>query len=268
VEESPSGQYYVNVHLDYGLKGVHLDANPCDDEAEYDRYDVDTLSKWGQADADGLWTGGIFLSGDAYVDDTSEEYPTATVVGLSDCRDHKFSYTPGDYSDTVQNLNIWKGISGVFGSLRSSLTGDGYEGYVLTLAKQSDPTNIVKVTATDEDGAYTLLYKHKGKPTMYIVEMYDPSGTELLGFIDLELQGNGWSEVVFDPDGDPCTIDSAFCECNGDWCAAAVYGDGRQSGGGGGGGSCDLAQKGDSCTVDSDCCSNKCGGKEGNKTCK
>ncbi len=37
---------------------------------------------------------------------------------------------------------------------------------------------------------------------------------------------------------------------------------------GGGGGQCTLGQKGDACTVDSDCCSNSCKGKPGAKTCK
>lgn len=46
----------------------------------------------------------------------------------------------------------------------------------------------------------------------------------------------------------------------------ALYGGG--GGGGGGGGSCTLGQKGDSCTASSDCCSNKCSGKSGAKTCK
>ena len=40
------------------------------------------------------------------------------------------------------------------------------------------------------------------------------------------------------------------------------------SGGSGGGGSCTLAQLGDSCTADADCCSGKCKGGPGNKTCK
>ena len=39
-------------------------------------------------------------------------------------------------------------------------------------------------------------------------------------------------------------------------------------GGGGGGGGCTLGQKGDSCSANSDCCSNKCAGKRGSKTCK
>jgi hypothetical protein len=43
---------------------------------------------------------------------------------------------------------------------------------------------------------------------------------------------------------------------------------GSSGGGGGGGGSCTLGAKGDSCTANSDCCSNKCTGKAGAKTCK
>jgi len=47
----------------------------------------------------------------------------------------------------------------------------------------------------------------------------------------------------------------------------ALY-SGGGGGGGGGGGSCTLGQKGDSCNANSDCCSNKCSGKSGSKTCK
>ena len=48
----------------------------------------------------------------------------------------------------------------------------------------------------------------------------------------------------------------------------ALYSGAGGGGGGGGGGSCTLGQKGDSCTSNSDCCSNKCKGPNGGKTCK
>jgi hypothetical protein len=144
------------------------------------------------------------------------------------------------------------------------------------LAKVSRPTAILKSSTTDEDGAYALFYKHKGKPVLYNVELTDASGT-LLGTLVVELQGNGWTNVDFDSYAtyeELCDIDKAFCECNG-WCAAAEYGSGRQSSGGDsggdggdGGGSCELAQKGDSCSDNSDCCSNACKGKRGEKACK
>jgi hypothetical protein len=38
--------------------------------------------------------------------------------------------------------------------------------------------------------------------------------------------------------------------------------------GGGGGGSCELAQIGDACNVNADCCSGKCRGRADNKSCK
>ncbi len=43
---------------------------------------------------------------------------------------------------------------------------------------------------------------------------------------------------------------------------------GGGGGGGGGGGSCTLAPVGAACSSNSDCCSNSCKGKPGNKTCK
>ena len=44
---------------------------------------------------------------------------------------------------------------------------------------------------------------------------------------------------------------------------------GDDGGGGGGGGEvCELKPEGDSCSDDAECCSNKCKGKPGSKTCK
>lgn len=50
--------------------------------------------------------------------------------------------------------------------------------------------------------------------------------------------------------------------------ADAVAALGTDCGGGGGGGVCTLLPKGASCSDDSECCSSKCKGKPGNKTCK
>ena len=47
-----------------------------------------------------------------------------------------------------------------------------------------------------------------------------------------------------------------------------LYSGGGSGGGGGGGGACTDGQKGDSCTSNSDCCSNSCKGPSGRKTCK
>jgi hypothetical protein len=255
-----SGLIYLNVHLNFGLKGKFVDANPVGPDGsgiDDDRYDIAGIpSQWGSATA--------------LVNNDTDDGPT----GLSDCRSFWFSHTDNGaflFEDQLQNLNIFKGISGVFGQSIDSFDGEGLEGLHLTLSKTDNPTTVLKASTTDEDGSYTLLYKHKGKPTWYDVNLYDETGEELLGSITIELQGNGWTQVTFDADGDPCDAESAFCECNG-WCAAAEYGSGRQSGdssgGGGGGGSCELAQSGQSCEVDADCCSNSCKGKQGNKTCK
>jgi hypothetical protein len=52
----------------------------------------------------------------------------------------------------------------------------------------------------------------------------------------------------------------------------ALYGGGGGSGDGGGssggGASCDLGQKGDSCSADNECCSGKCRGKPESETCR
>ena len=50
--------------------------------------------------------------------------------------------------------------------------------------------------------------------------------------------------------------------------AADVYSGDGGGGDGGGGDTCDLAPVGASCTSDGDCCSNKCKGPNGGKTCK
>jgi hypothetical protein len=260
-----SGQAYLNVHLDYGLKGVHEDANPCDGLA--DRYD--------QGDSSG--TGFADVGFDAWVNNDAGDGTLG--IGIADCTDYAFGHSVGEqtfgeqtFDDSVQNLNVFKPIAGAFGRSGDSQSGLGHGGLKLTLVKSSNPGTILQTATTDQDGFYTLPYKHKGKPAWYTVSLYDDTGSLLLGSIGIELQGNGWTQIDFDSYAtfeELCDIDKAFCECNG-WCAVAEYGSGRQSGGssGGGGAVCELAQSGASCTEDGDCCSGACKGKPGEKTCK
>jgi hypothetical protein len=235
VVDAAGGQVYVNLHLDYGLKAPHVDANPCGDELA-DRYDVSSsLSDWMSADA---WLDTVCNNG--CEDQQPETCTTCDTPDLrvKDCQDYEFCHIAngdGPLCDSVQNLNVFKGIAGAFGRVFSSSTGDGHEDLILTLARSGRPNAILQTSTTDEDGSYALIYKHKGKPTMYIVDLYDQSGNDVLSTITVELQGNGWTNIDFDSDDNPCNIESSFCECNG-WCAAAEYGSGRLSGGGGGGG--------------------------------
>ena len=256
-----SGLAYVTIHLDYGLKGNWTDANLCDDLLP-DRYDQ------------GPSSGSLFaeMGYDALINNDSQDGP----VGIYDCTDYYFAHDddpiifPYLGVDLAQNLNVFKGISGVGGLALGSLSGQAYEGLKLKLTPTGNPNTVLQTTTTDQDGYYVLPYKHKGKPSLYDVYLSDETETSTLGKITVELQGNGFSQVTFDSEDDPCDAEAAFCECNG-WCAAAEYGSGRQSGGsdgGSSGGSCELAQTGDSCNDNSDCCSNSCKGKAGKKVCK
>ena len=181
VTEYPAScQLYVNVHLDYGLKGPQLDWNP--GEGNPDRYDPDNVSAW--------------VSYDALVDETQTTLGGA--VGIEDCKDMTFSHEEvmggiGDsFSDTVQNLNIFKRPAGAFGFVSTSSDGQGAGGVGLSLVH---PTNgVVHTGETDEDGYYLLNYKHKGKPTVYTIVLDNGSG--LSG--EAPLKGNGFVEVNFD----------------------------------------------------------------------
>ncbi|MFQ5670277.1 MAG: hypothetical protein ACE5HD_07130 [Acidobacteriota bacterium] len=112
-----SGAVYINVHLDYGLKGPQLDANPCDDGA-VDRYDRDTVaSPWESFEA--------FL-------DTLDDRLDRTA--LTDCQSYRMSHeelsTSTEFADTVQNLNVFKGsVEGAGENMRRHRRGQrGFRG--------------------------------------------------------------------------------------------------------------------------------------------
>jgi hypothetical protein len=173
-----SGQVYVNVHLDFGLKGPKIDANPCD--AVTDRYDYGS----------GPWEcAGYHARENTYTDDG----PRA----LTNLRDFEFSHEYGVEvgGDTVQNINLFKKISGSFGVVKG-LNDVPLEGAMINLVRK-DTGKIVRTTWTDQDGFYTHANKHKGKPTIYTVELYVGSYDFPLLQQDLELRSNGWADVNF-----------------------------------------------------------------------
>jgi len=149
---------YLNVHLDYGLKGPGVDANPFDDFV--DRYDrAGSVSQWGSSDA---------------LENTSDN---SGDVAIADCSVYDFAHDVGgvpQFADTVENLNIFKHISGAFGRVFCDDSGDTIAGF-LYLERTNNPghANAVASTEIDEDGYYVLGYKHKGKPTNYQIRWCD-----------------------------------------------------------------------------------------------
>jgi hypothetical protein len=175
LDQTVSGEVYVNVHLDYGLEGPQMDANLCDDGL-LDRYE--------SAGGSSPWN-----SSDALINDTP-------VIGIEDCQDLAFGHDAGSgaFSDIVQNLNQYKGLAGGYGRGHTSADGNGVEGATVILTRSST-NEVVMQGTTDADGYYTLPYKHKGKRALYRIGLWG-AGEPLEEVI--ELQGNGWAEVNFD----------------------------------------------------------------------
>ena len=176
------GQVYVNVHLDYGFKGTNVNANPVDGLADrYDQGTQDTAN--GGAGYDALMNSNTTVSGPLAIDN---------------CTDYKFSHTDGTQpvqSDDVFNLNLFKKISGAFGQVKHSIDGSpGLKGVQTQLINSAK--TVVATGTTDQDGFYTLVYKHTGKAAQYIVKLGAPYNQSLT----VTLKANGWSEADFDID--------------------------------------------------------------------
>jgi hypothetical protein len=176
-----SGQSYVNVHLDYGLKGKDVDANPCGD-ATADRYDR------GNPDLLGGWH--------ALQNTITNDGPLA----LSNCKTYEFEHvctascddlTP--MGDQVASVNAFKRIRGAFGTCLVSSNGSPCaEGTPLELILTSTG-ELVQTGETDQDGFYGIEYKHTGPPTLHTVKLRGGHGLSQV----VELRANGWAEVNF-----------------------------------------------------------------------
>jgi hypothetical protein len=270
-----SGLAYVNVHLDYGLKGASLDANDgelilagetvCDGAA--DRYDAGALDT-----EFGGWA--------ALKNTSTDDGPLA----LENCKSYDFSHYDGAavFQDQVQSLNVFKRIKGAYGLVSSSDDESAVTGAWIELVRVNTGELVASGTS-DDDGYYALPYKHKGKRAQYDVILN--GGVSITHRI--QLKANGWAEVTYDVftgtstgyftssgggggRGGPgsCTTtetpevscnDGVDNDCDGDTDMVDVDCNG---------GFCTDGQLGDACTDDADCCSNKCRGKLGKKVCK
>jgi hypothetical protein len=175
-----SGQAYVNVHMDYGLKGQDLDANVCED-GFLDRYDREQTPP----DPDfGGW--------DALVNTPTEDGP----VALANCKTYEFEHvcrecddqTP--MGDQVTSLNEFKKVAGVMGLAQGAAESPLVGAEVIVYRNSTNL--IVKTATTDEDGYYLAEYKHKGKPDDYTIILTETGSSQVI-----TLRGNGWAEVNF-----------------------------------------------------------------------
>jgi hypothetical protein len=176
-----NGRFYVNAHLDYGLKGKDVDG--ADALTAPDRYDaMNGPTPWNTYDA--------FVNVGPGV--------TPSVVAINDCTPYTFSHGafPNEM-DTVYSLNTFKKIAGVFSLTTTGADGGrtGVPGVTATLKNKA--TNQVVVSGIgDEDGSILLAYKHTGKAATYTVTLNIPGvGTRSK---DVQLKANGWAEASYD----------------------------------------------------------------------
>ena len=231
------GLLYVNVHLDYGLKGRSVDANPfglwAGTGTLEDRYDrAAYISPWSSSDAlvnTGTNNGPLGIADcSAYWFEHTDDVNAGVCVGggdggqpcdvvAHDCADDGVCTAVPLFDDSVENLNLFKQIAGVFGRVSCADSGDGF-GYYLDLVHPKNGR--VASTQAGEEGYYIFDYRHSGKPATYTVNVYEDADMNVLvDSAEVILQGNGWWEVSFT---------ATDCgEAEEAWTASVTYGSGR-----------------------------------------
>jgi hypothetical protein len=163
IPEGFVGVVYVNVHLDYGLKGTigwtKIDApNPPDNDSDSD---------------------------DAY---------NAT-LGLTQLSPMTFAFGVSNGSsstDSVQSINAFKKNPGVGGNVFKALSALDKDPVVNVKVQVYQGTKLVGTVYTDADGWYMWSYKYTGKPTTFTVKLpaYGKS-------LSMTLKSNGYLQMDF-----------------------------------------------------------------------
>jgi hypothetical protein len=137
---SSTDGHFVAIHLDYGFKGLTIDANPVD--AVMDRYDKAN-------------------NFDALVNTSDNTGP----VAIPNCYSHDFCHAAGngsetgcDITDSVLNSNDFKKIAGVFGRVSDDVGvgGGGVQAHIVLFRPSTG--QIVAQGDTDSDGYYGVVY--------------------------------------------------------------------------------------------------------------
>ena len=163
-----SGLIYLNVHLDYGLKGLGGLGRDMDNNA---------IECW---DAN---TNGVL---DVVIPDGAEY--TFGVMTTND--------PPIDVEDTVQSINDLRHAVGISGLVLSDPGTVPLPGLTVNLLNRKGKVKTSDVT--DEDGAYVLNYRNIGNGSTYYVQLVESGGetTEVL----LELDDDGYAQINFNVD--------------------------------------------------------------------
>jgi len=160
-----TGFIYLNVHLDYGLKGTGGYMNNATDDA----VDAATLST-------------ILIP-------NHDTYPFSSSVNGESA------------DDSLCNINVFKKLPGGGGFIGKPFTTLGGETALIpatgcTVKMIAPDGTVVATGESDEDGWYMCLYKHTGKPTVYTFEMTTPTGDTQSK--SEQLKANKYVEINFD----------------------------------------------------------------------
>ena len=187
-----SGFIYLNIHLDYGLKGPQLDANPADGNP--DRYDQ----------------GACLMNPDETSAGCHALFNDTTDVAIPTCADHTFSHdtlvggeVADSFSETVQNINVFKRFVGVLASTLTTPAGDPVSELQVYLIRESTGETVAS-GVTDEDGIAPINYKHRGRRAWYRIEVPALSHSRAI-----ELKANGFGEVKILVAGDGTVTSTA-----------------------------------------------------------
>ncbi len=144
-----SGQAYIWIHLDYGLKKTTGYRNVADLKTGTRVCDLTKVSKGDDNDANAT------LTGTAKVSICDNDHYSFSATG---------SITLGNASSTVTNNNVFKRDPGIAGIVQDT-NGGLVQGATVRILDNNG--NLVATVTTDQDGFFSYAFKYTGKQVSY-----------------------------------------------------------------------------------------------------